>query len=64
LPSSSPVESGAAAVRKRIQRYYKGFQGFGAPTGVLPGTGRVLDPKVHQARSRWLLLEAPKMAPG
>ena len=58
-----PVESGEAAVRKGMQRSYKGSQVFRAPTGVLPGTGRVLDLKVREAGDTWPLLEAHEMAP-
>jgi len=60
--SLSPVKSGAAAVTKGMQSCCKGSQGFGAPTGVPQGVGRILDTKVCKARGTWPLLEAPEMA--
>lgn len=41
-PLSSPVEPGAEAVRKGMQRCCQGSKSFAALTIVLPGTGRIL----------------------
>lgn len=42
-----PCRDGAAVVRYRVQRCHKGFQCFGAPTGVLPDMERNVVSKIH-----------------
>lgn len=59
-----PLRAMAVAVSSGMHRCCKGMQCFGAATGALPGTGRILGAKIDQAGCLLPLWEAPVMAPG